>query len=56
MLFRIMDLRAYAKAKEVYDEGQKETDVNKRPKGDLIDRVSSMTFELAKEEIERRRN
>jgi hypothetical protein len=55
MLFKIMDLRAYARAKEVYDRSLKEPDMNKRPTGPMIERVRSMEFELAREKINKYR-
>lgn len=48
MLFKIMNLRAYAKAKAAYDEGQKETDLDKRPKGPLIDLVRQTAWQINK--------
>lgn len=48
MIFRIIDLRAYAKAKQIYDT----TEMEKRPKGHLMDIVSEITMGLAKKRIE----
>jgi hypothetical protein len=47
LIFKILDLRAYSKAKEIYDT----TPMDKRPKSKLIDKVSEITMELAKERI-----
>lgn len=53
MLFKIMDLRAYARAKETYEQSVKnETDPMKRPTNAVIDKVRGITFELAKEKIQ----
>jgi len=53
VIFKIMDLRAYARAKETYEHSLKtETDPMKRPSNPVIDKVRSMTFELAKEKIQ----
>lgn len=46
-----MDLRAYARGKEQYDAGAKETDLAKKPSGPLIDQVSTIVFELARERM-----
>ncbi|MCG3776793.1 MAG: hypothetical protein JW395_3664 [Nitrospira sp.] len=48
LLFKIMNLRAYAKAKQAYDDGQKEQDLDKRPKGPLIDLVRSVAWQINK--------
>jgi len=45
-----MDLRAYAKAKDIYDS----TTLDKRPKNKVIDLVSEITVRLAKKEIARK--
>lgn len=47
LLFKIMDLRAYARAKDVYDT----TPMEKRPKNATIEKVSEITMEIAKERI-----
>jgi len=49
LLFKILDFRAYARAKEVYDS----TSMDKRPKNPVMDKVSEITMGLAKERIER---
>ena len=48
LLFQIIDLRSYAKAKEVYDS----TPMDKRPKSKAIDRVSEITMGIAREKID----
>lgn len=47
-----MDLRSYAKAKEVYDQEVKKP-ISERTNMNhpLVDQVSAMTFEIAKEKI-----
>lgn len=55
MIFKIIQLRGYARAKEQYDQGQLESDFSKRPRGQMIDVVRDITFEIAKEEIQRRK-
>lgn len=47
LLFRIIDLRTYAKGKEYHDS----TPADKRKNTPLLDRISSITVELAKERI-----
>ena len=42
----------YARSKQAYDEGQKETDMSKRPTGGLIELVQEFEFAIAKERIE----
>jgi hypothetical protein len=51
LIFKIIDFRAYAKAKHAYEEGQKETDLNRRPQGPLIDIVRDIDWELNKERL-----
>jgi len=48
-LFKILDYRAYARAKEIYDR----TPMEKRPKNALMSMVSDIEFGLAKEKIEK---
>ena len=48
LIFQIIDLRSYARAKEVYDT----TDLNNRPKSKSIDRVSEITMGIAREKID----
>jgi len=55
LIFKIIQLRTYARAKEQYDQGLQEQDLSKRPRGPMIDVVREITFEIAKEEIRRRR-
>lgn len=50
LLFRIIDLRVYARAKEIFDT----TPVEKRKNTPLMDMVGSVTVELAKERIQRK--
>lgn len=47
LLFKIMDLRAYAHAKEIYDT----TPMDQRPKNSVMDVVGSIKIELVKERI-----
>jgi len=49
LLFRIMDLRTYARAKDVYDS----TPMEKRPKSRLMDKVAEIKFGFARERMER---
>lgn len=49
LLFKIMDLRAYAKAKETYDS----TPMEKRPRNPLMEKVSEITMLIARERIDR---
>ena len=49
LLFKIMDFRAYARAKETYDS----TPMDKRPKNSVIDKVSEITMGIARERIDR---
>jgi len=49
LIFKILDFRAYARAKEVYDS----TPMDKRPKNLMMEKVSEITMGLAKERIER---
>lgn len=50
-LFKIIEMRAYEKAKQAFDEGQKEPDVQKRPSGPLIDKVRGIFWELNQEKL-----
>lgn len=52
LLFKIIDFRAYAEAKRLYEQGQKETDLERRPSGPLIDRVRDIFWELSREKLE----
>lgn len=47
-IFKIMDFRAYAKAKEIYDS----TPLENRPKTAMMERVSEITMGLAKKRIQ----
>jgi hypothetical protein len=49
LLFKILDFRAYSRAKEIYDS----TPMDKRPKNSMMDKVSEITMGLAKERIEK---
>lgn len=49
LLFKILEYRAYSRAKEVYDS----TPMEKRPNNALIRKVSDVTMDLAKERINR---
>jgi len=52
LIWKIIDLRAYTAAKHSYEEGQKERDISKRPKGAGIDRVRDIAWELNKRKFE----
>ena len=54
LLFKIIGLRSYKKAKEQFDEGQKEPDLTKRPSGPLFDKVREIEWELNKEKLKRK--
>lgn len=47
MIFKIIELRAYAQAKDIYDS----TEMTKRPKTKMMDKVSEITMSLAAERI-----
>jgi hypothetical protein len=47
LLFRIMDLRAYAEAKRIYDS----TPMDKRPKTKILDMVSEIKASFVRERI-----
>lgn len=55
LLFKIIELRNYAKAKTEYEEGLKESDLSKRPSGPLIEKVQENVFDIAREKIEAKR-
>lgn len=48
LIFKILSLRSYAKAKQMFDEGLKETDVSKRPSGPQFDLVRDIYWDLQK--------
>lgn len=50
LIFKIIDLRAYAQAKDTYDS----TPMDKRPRTLLMSLVSEITMSIAKEEIAKR--
>ena len=49
LIFKILDIRSYLKAKQIYDS----TSMNERPKTPAMDKVSEITMGLARERIER---
>lgn len=51
LIFKIIDLRSYFKAKRLYEEGQKEPDISKRPTNPTIDLVRDIAWELAKDKL-----
>lgn len=51
LIYKILDLRAYARAKETYDSSPPD----KRPRTTAMDLVSEITMGIAKKEIIRRR-
>jgi hypothetical protein len=55
LLFKIIDLRSYARAKKTFEEGQKESDISKRPSGPDIDRVTDIVGELMVEAFNKRK-
>jgi hypothetical protein len=55
LLFKIIDLRAYAKAYQIFRQGEKESDITKRPTGPHIDLVEGFEVELQKERLAQKR-
>lgn len=49
-------MRAYARSKQIYEEGLKEPDITKRPRGFNIDKVRDVSWEIAKERLQEFRN
>ena len=53
MLFKILDLRAYWRAKKAYEEDLHVPEMSKRRNSPLIEEVRARTYQLVKEKIER---
>jgi hypothetical protein len=52
LVFKIIGLRAYARAKGEYEAGLKEKDLSRRPTGPLIDEVQTNVFAIARKKME----
>lgn len=52
LIFKIIELRAYASAKQQYDSAPS---ADKRPTGGIYDRVSETVFALKRKEIAKRK-